>query len=153
NQVRYLSQKFVERLCAEDHLETALVREIEAVIFSYTDPTDTLNASNFEELRTLRTQSIREEGDRLRSDIRRLIREECALRENATKLPEKNARIKALSGERDGLIKQVPKAASAEEERLQWSCRESARPSLERSRLRESISRRSRRSPMSGIAS
>ena len=58
----------MERLCAEDHLGTELVREIEAVIFSYTDPTDTLNASNFEELRTLRTQSIREGGDRLRSD-------------------------------------------------------------------------------------
>jgi energy-coupling factor transporter ATP-binding protein EcfA2 len=119
NGVRYLSQKFVERLCSEDHLGTALVREIEAVIFSYTDPTDTLNASNFEELRTLRTQSIREEGDRWRSDIHRLIREECALRENAAKLHEKNARVKALTGERDGLVKQMPKAASAEEEHIQ----------------------------------
>jgi hypothetical protein len=119
NGVRYLSQKFVERLCAEDHLGTALVREIEAVIFSYIDPTDTLNASNFEELRTLLTQSIREEGDRLRSDINRLIREECALRDNAAKLPEKNARIKALTGERDGLVKQVPEAVSAEEEQIQ----------------------------------
>jgi AAA domain len=74
NGVRYLSQKFVERLCTEDRLGTELVREIEAVTFSYTDPTDTLNASNFEELRTLRTQSIREEGDRLRSDIHRFGR-------------------------------------------------------------------------------
>ncbi len=32
--VRYLSQKFVERLCAEDHIGSELVHEIEAVIFS-----------------------------------------------------------------------------------------------------------------------
>ena len=38
--VRYLSQKFVERLCAEDHIGSELVHEIEAVIFSYIDPTD-----------------------------------------------------------------------------------------------------------------
>jgi energy-coupling factor transporter ATP-binding protein EcfA2 len=124
NGVRYLSQKFVERLCAEDHLGMALVQEIEAVIFSYTDPTDTLNASNFEELRILLTQSIRDEGDRLRSDIGRLIREECALRDSAAKLPEKQARIKALAAEREGLAKQVPKAASAEEELIQKELQE-----------------------------
>lgn len=117
--VRYLSQKFVERLCAEDQIGTELVAEIETVIFSYIDPTDTLNASSFSELRALRTEGIREEGDRLRADIIRLIREECALRDPQGKLAEKRERIKVLSKERDGLTKQMPPAASAEEARVQ----------------------------------
>ena len=57
--VRFLSQKFVERLCSDDHIGTELVSEIEAVVFSYLDPTDTLNASSFDELRALRTGGIR----------------------------------------------------------------------------------------------
>jgi energy-coupling factor transporter ATP-binding protein EcfA2 len=113
--VRYLSQKFVERLCADDNIGTELVREIEAVIFSYLDPTDTLNASDFTELRALRTEGIMEEGERLRAEIMRLIREECALRDNATKLPEKKARIKTLTEECNKLSKQMPTAANEEE--------------------------------------
>jgi hypothetical protein len=88
NEVRYLSQKFVERLCAEDRIGSELVREIESVIFSYIDPTDTLNASSFQELRAIRTQGISQQGEQLRSDIVRLIREECALLDSAAKLPE-----------------------------------------------------------------
>jgi len=122
--VRYLSQKFVERLCAEDHIGSELVHEIEAVIFSYIDPTDTLNASSFDELRALRTEGIRAEADRLREDVMRLIREECALRENAGKLPEKKARIKALTEERAGLVKQIPEALSEEEARIQAELQE-----------------------------
>jgi energy-coupling factor transporter ATP-binding protein EcfA2 len=117
--VRYLSQKFVERLCADDHIGTELVHEIEAVIFSYIDPTDTLNASSFEELRALRTEGIRAEGDRLREDVIRLIREECALWDNARKLPDKKARIRTLTEERAGLLKQLPQAASAQEAEIQ----------------------------------
>ena len=115
--VRYLSQKFVERLCSEDHIGTELVREIESVVFSYIDPTESLNTSGFDELRALRTEGIREEGDRLRQDVARLIREECELRDNARKLPDKKNRILMLTQERDGLAKQIPPPAT-EEERL-----------------------------------
>lgn len=118
-EVRYLSQKFVERLCADDSIGAELVQEIEAVVFSYIDPTDTLNASSFAELRALRTEGIRAEGDRLRDEIIRLIREECALRDNASKLPEKKSRIKTLASERAGLLKQLPKAASEKEAKIQ----------------------------------
>lgn len=117
--VRYLSQKFVERLCAEDSIGTELVHEIEAVIFSYLDPTDTLNASDFAELRAIRTEGIRDEGNRLRSEMMTLIREECVLRENRAKLKEKEARIKTLTEERDGLAKQLPTATTPEEVRTQ----------------------------------
>ena len=117
--VRFLSQKFVERLCSDDHIGTELVSEIEAVVFSYLDPTDTLNASSFDELRALRTEGIRSEGQRLRDEVVRLIREECSLRDNAAKLREKKARIKTLTEERAGLVKQMPKPASEEEAKLQ----------------------------------
>ena len=117
--VRFLSQKFVERLCSDDHMGTELVGEIEAVVFSYLDSTDTLNASNFDELRALRTEGIRSEGQRLRDEVVRLIREECSLRENAAKLQEKEARIKTLTDERAGLAKQMPRPASEEEAKLQ----------------------------------
>ena len=87
NDVRFLSQRFVERLCSDDHIGGELVAEIEAVVFSYLDPTETLNASNFDELRTLRTEGIRVEADRLRDEVIDLIREECALRDNVAKTP------------------------------------------------------------------
>ena len=119
HKVRFLSQKFVERLCADDHIGTELVQEIEGVVFSYLDPTDTLNASSFDELRALRTEGIRTEGQRLRDEVVRLIREECTLRENAAKLQEKKSRIKTLAEERAGLVKQMPQPASEEEARLQ----------------------------------
>jgi ABC-type cobalamin/Fe3+-siderophores transport system ATPase subunit len=119
NEVRYLSQKFVERLCAEDNVGTELVGEIESVIFSNLDPTDTMNASSFEELRAICTEGIRAEGTRLQQDIVRLIREECELRDNSSKVPDKKTRIKTLTEEKEGLTKQLPKAASDEEVRIQ----------------------------------
>ena len=117
--VRYLSQKFVERLCADDHIGTELVVEIESVIFSYIDPTDMLNASSFGELRALRTEGIRAEGDRLRAEIVRLIREECTLRSIRGKLGEKKERMRTLTKEREGLLKQLPQASSPQEARIQ----------------------------------
>lgn len=117
--VRYLSQKFVERLCAEDRMGGELVREIEGVIFACTDPTETLNASDFAELRAIRTDGIRADAQRLREDLVRLIREESTLRENAKKLPEKKGRIKTLKDEEAGLVKQMPKPATEAEKKLQ----------------------------------
>ena len=116
--VRFLSQRFVERLCSDDHIGTELVSEIEAVVFSYLDPTDTLNASSFGELRARRTEGIRSEGQRLREQMVRLIREECTLRENAAKLQEKKERLKELSEERTGLVKQMPEPATDQEAKL-----------------------------------
>lgn len=106
--VRFLSQRFVERLCSDDHIGTELVSEIEAVVFSYLDPTDTLNASSFDELRALRTEGIRTEGQRLREEVVRLIREECSLRDNAAKLEKKKTRIKTLTEEHAGLVSSCP---------------------------------------------
>jgi energy-coupling factor transporter ATP-binding protein EcfA2 len=124
DEVRYLSQKFVERLCAQDGISSELVREIENVIFSYLDPTDTLNASDFDELRAIKTDGIRLEGERLRAEIDRVILEECALHASIAKLPEKNTRIKTLTTEREGLTRQIPPPASAEEAKTQRDLQE-----------------------------
>jgi len=122
--VRYLSQKFVERLCADDHLGEELVREIESVIFSCLDPTDTLNASSFSELRSIRTAAITAEGSRLREEMVRIIGEECALRVNRAKLADKRKRIETLKAEKDGLAKQLPEASTPEEAQLQTKLQE-----------------------------
>lgn len=117
-EVRYLSQNYVERICARDGITKELVREIETVIFHYLDPTDTLNASDFDELRALKTEGIRNEGERLRTEVQSIIREECALRDLLGKLPEKRTRLASLSTEREGLTKQLPPPASPEEAKL-----------------------------------
>lgn len=116
--VRYLSQDYVERICARDGITRELVREIENVIFSYLDPTDTLNASDFAELRTIKTAGIVEESGRLKNVIGTIIRHEFALRDLIAKLPEKEARLKTLAAEKDGLTKQLPAPASAAEAQL-----------------------------------
>jgi ABC-type lipoprotein export system ATPase subunit len=116
--VRYLSQKFVERLCADDHIGIELVREIEAVIFSNLDPTETLNASNFEELRVIKTEGIHDEGQRLKQEVVDLIREECRLLAEAKKLGDKRQRIATLKNEEKGLLEQMPKPATDEEKKV-----------------------------------
>lgn len=119
SQIRYLSQRFVERLCAEDHIGSELVDEIEAVIFSYIDPTDTLNASNFKELRQLSTEGIRAEGDDLRVEIKRLIHKERELRASIFGVASKRTLIQTLTTERTGLISQMPTPATEAEAKLQ----------------------------------
>lgn len=103
---------------SEDNIGEELVGEIESVIFSNIDPSDTLNASNLQEVRAIRTESIMAEGERLHQEVIDLIREESQLNEDMQKLPEKKLRIKTLTDERDGLIKQMPKPVSGEEERV-----------------------------------
>jgi len=116
--VRYLSQNYVERICAKDGITKELVGEIENVIFNYLDPTDTLNASDFNQLRSIKTKGVRSEGERLRAEVEAVIRDECALRDLLAKLPDKRARVKKLTEERDGLTKQIPPAATPEEKKL-----------------------------------
>ena len=105
--IRFLSQNFVERLCSEDELGIDLIQEIESVVFSHINPYERLNASNFEELRNTKTEGIREEGQRIKNEINRLIEEQIMLRDNRSKLAEKRNRIKALDREKNGLEKQI----------------------------------------------
>lgn len=107
-QVRYLSQRFVERLCAEDHVGAALVQEVEGVIFQALDPTETLNASNFAELRALHTEALRTERERLTGRLQLLIRELSHFRERHRKVTDFKVRIEALKKEDEGLRRQLP---------------------------------------------
>lgn len=118
NLVRYLSQDYVERICARDGITRELVQEIEQVIFNYLDPVDTLNASDFTELRGMKTAGVTAESERLKTLVGTIIRDEFALRDLINKLPEKQTRLQALAAEREGLIKQIPPPASAEEAKL-----------------------------------
>jgi len=68
--VRYLSQQFVERLCSGDALGSALVDEIESVIFRALDETDRLNASSFAELRDMHVGPLQHRRTRLEEEIR-----------------------------------------------------------------------------------
>jgi hypothetical protein len=116
--VRFLSQRFVERLCAEDHVGAALVQEVEAVIFASLDPTDTLNASDFAELRALQTKSLRDDRDRTLVTLQKIIREADELRAKRAKLPELRGRIATLKEEDDNLRKQLPFSADPVEAKL-----------------------------------
>lgn len=122
--VRYLSQRFVERLCAEDRIGIELIKEIESVIFASTDPTETLNASDFAELRHIKTNATRAQAERIQDEIISLIREEILLRDSVKKLGDKKTKIKTLTDEKEGLLKQMPKPASEAEQKLQKELQE-----------------------------
>ena len=62
--VRYLSQQFVDRLCSSDGLADELVTAIERVIFEAHPPDQRYNARSFEELRDIKTQSVRRRKER-----------------------------------------------------------------------------------------
>src|SRR5260370_7939853 len=78
--------------CSGDSIGDELVQEIESVVFSYLEPADTLNASDFADLRSIRTKGIRSEGARLRETIPRLIRDEHTLHPTLTNLPPNQPR-------------------------------------------------------------
>lgn len=58
-QVRYLSQQFVERLCSSTSLHPELIDEIERVIFNETKPTEHLDCDSFQQLSDFLLEPIR----------------------------------------------------------------------------------------------
>nr|WP_315743065.1 AAA family ATPase [Bradyrhizobium sp. SZCCHNR1075] len=119
-QVRYLSQKFVERLCAHPTGDSDLVREIEAIVFNHLPPSETLNASNFADLRDKRTATTRKEKARLISEIKKLHREIDEGFKKQLSLPNRLARRQDLNQAIAALLKQMPSLESpAEEEAAQ----------------------------------
>lgn len=113
--VKYLSQRFVERLCSDDVGGRELLAEIESVIFAHLDPTATLNVSSFPDLRTKKTEAVELEKQRIREEMQRANREIEALLDRRATLSERRARLEALTKEREDLIKQLPTAGSPEE--------------------------------------
>ncbi|MFX0196090.1 MAG: TrlF family AAA-like ATPase [Candidatus Hodarchaeota archaeon] len=117
--VRYLSQHMVEKLCSEDRIGKELVHEIEQVIFEYIDDTEKLGKTTFADLRTAKTEGIREQKIRIRSAITRLNQEIQTLESEIQSKPLKKQRIHELEKEKKGLEKQKPTFNSKEEQKLE----------------------------------
>lgn len=115
--VRYLSQQFVERLCAADGASDELVQEIERVIFATHPKEDRLGAENFRELLNLTAARGREARTRQEAAVQdttaRIALErdkQDTLAANKAKLKEAEQAVLKDRADRDAL---VPKEAEA----------------------------------------
>lgn len=116
--VRYLSQRFVERLCSEDYDGGDLVKEIERVIFAHTKKEDRLDAKNFTELRERRTALIRETRAQRREQIKSLIDEFLDLRKRQHELPSKRLEREALERNISAIQAQISNIATGDEKQF-----------------------------------
>lgn len=106
---KYLSQSFVETLCAgDDSSSAALVKEIEEVVFWNLDEADRLGYGSFGELRSAVVTPARTARDQSERFLAQLIAEETALRFRKAQAPEKQRKLDALKSELEGLLKQLP---------------------------------------------
>lgn len=94
--VRYLSQQFVERLCAHDGVSTELVDEIERVVFTHWPANDRLGATTFKELLELRLRSSREGQDSAAGTVRELSRQIADQRVIKAGLTQKSLELAAV---------------------------------------------------------
>lgn len=134
--VRYLSQKFVERLCAGDQLSDELLQEIEDVIFTYIPPDERVGAADFRELREIRTGAIRERRNELASVISQLSREIGELDRKRQEIRAKDARRKELARSIENLQKSRPKA---DDQAVQAKLREVGEAKAGRDKFSEEI--------------
>jgi len=107
--VKYLSQKFVERLCAGDQLSDELLREVEEVIFAHIPAEDRYGAGDFEELRGVRTVVLRERRDEIAGLISTLSRDIAALDQKRQEIKGKAKRQQELERAIESLRKNRPK--------------------------------------------
>lgn len=120
--VRYLSQKFVDRLCSTSDLGEELLREIEAVVFEAIPTEDRLETYDFDQLRALRKEQI----DRLRTarvaEIERFSEIIAREDDNKSKLPEREKALETLKAKLEKEEKELkgllPKEKKAESDRL-----------------------------------
>lgn len=110
--VKYLSQRFVERLCAGDALSDELLREVESVIFDHLPVEDRMEAENFAELRAMRTEALREERNNHRNAITTDSREIVTLDQRRRDILVKSKRRTELPRLLEGLQKGLPKINS-----------------------------------------
>lgn len=133
---RYLSQKFVERLCAGDELSEELLQEIEDVIFNYIPPDERVGAADFRELREIKTGGIRERRNELSGLISQLSREIGELDRRRQEIRAKDAKRKDLSRSIENLKKSRPKA---NDQAVQAKLREVSEAKAGRDKLAEEI--------------
>ena len=105
--VKYLPQKFVERLCAPENTEH-LEQEIERVIFQRIKRTERLDASTFHELRDAETQTVGIKRQRASEIIRTLNQNIADAQSRLASRPAKEAELVRLKAELERLGKTAP---------------------------------------------
>lgn len=113
---KYLSQQFVEDLCANNMVGEKLRAEIEGVIFQHLAQDAQLGTSSFTDLRSKRTDIIREDRKAHLEAINAALTSYVELGERISSLADKQQRIERLIEERTGLLAQIPVLDSAEEQ-------------------------------------
>ena len=124
--VKYLPQKFVERLCAPEN-NRQLEEEIERVIFQRIDKTDRRDASDFQELRQASTGSIAIRRERLTRTIQSLNQSIADAQGRILLRPSKENELKTKRTDLAALLKnvpQIPQENKAELDRLDLLVRE-----------------------------
>ena len=104
--VRYLSQQFVERLCAPAGLAEPLIEEIERVVFSAISDEDRLECSTFAELRGVVLEDPSAEREAEREAIRartRLVADEMKLQSS---LPTLRTKVQETEREQKSIKKE-----------------------------------------------
>jgi hypothetical protein len=141
NGVKYLSQKFVERLCSGDQLSDELLGEVEEVIFAHIPAEDRFGAGDFQELRDVRAGALRERREEIAGLISTLSREIAALDQKRQEIRAKAKRQQELARAIEGLQKSRPKlTAGADEKHL----KELGAARAEREKLTVAIAQRQR---------
>jgi septal ring factor EnvC (AmiA/AmiB activator) len=118
--VKYLPQRFVERLCAPENIDQ-LEEEIERVIFQRIDKTERLEASNFQELRNSSTGALQIRRSRLARTIESLNQSIADTSARVALRPQKVKELNRKKEELQALLKDIPKVPEenkAELERL-----------------------------------
>ena len=115
--VKYLPQRFVERLCAPENTRQ-LEEEIERVIFQRIDKTQRLEASNFQELRQTSTRALDLKRNKLARTIQALNQ---SLTDTGTRIalkPAKEVELKRKRDELQALLKNVSQMPQQNKEEL-----------------------------------
>lgn len=115
--VRYLSQSFVESLCSFDR-HAQLEREIEGILFQYIPGTEALGAESFESLKQKQTEGIQLEIDGLSARIRALNEEVYSLDLLIDSRPQLVRERDQLEKDISELNKQKPQPSTEEERKV-----------------------------------
>jgi predicted ATPase len=119
--VKYLPQRFVERLCAPEN-NRQLEEEIERVIFQRIDKTERMEASNFVELRQTATKALEVKRSKLQRIIQGLNQSVAEASARMSQRPAKESELRRKREELQALLQnmpQVPEANKEEQEKLQ----------------------------------
>ncbi len=134
--VKYLSQKFVDKLCDGDVLSDDLQREVENVIFRHLDGDAQMGCEDFTELRDFRTAGIRDSRQDLKTQIRDTSQEIADLDERRAAIQKKSQRRVQLPGLLNALAKSLPKINS---ETMRVKLQELTKLRERRSKITETI--------------